>query len=49
MRDNLAAETVRGSDMDALLLRSLQSYVIDTFGAARWQTVCRRAELSIPS
>ncbi|MDP3195001.1 heme NO-binding domain-containing protein [Tabrizicola sp.] len=49
MRDNLAAETVLGSDMDALLLRSLQGYVIDTFGAARWQMVCRRAELSILS
>lgn len=46
MRDSLADETVVGSDMDALLLRSLQSYVIDTFGAARWQTVCRSAELT---
>lgn len=49
MRDSLTAETVMGSDMDALLLRSLQSYVIDTFGAGRWQSVCRRAELSILS
>jgi hypothetical protein len=31
--------------MDALLLRSLQSYVIDTFGLVRWQAVCRRADL----
>lgn len=47
MRDSLAPETVMGSEMDALLLRSLQCYVIDTFGAARWQTVCRRAELTV--
>jgi hypothetical protein len=47
MRDSLAGETVMGSDMDALLLRSLQSYVIDTFGAARWQMVCRGADLSV--
>lgn len=47
MRDNLAPRYVMGSDMDALLLRSLQSYVIDTFGAARWQAACRRAELSV--
>jgi hypothetical protein len=33
--------------MDALLLRSLQSYVIDTFGVFRWQEVCRRAELTV--
>jgi hypothetical protein len=32
--------------MDALLLRSLQSYVIDTFGTSSWQQVCRRAELT---
>lgn len=49
MRDSLAAETVMGSDMDALLLRSLQSYVIDTFGAARWQTVCSRADQTVQS
>jgi hypothetical protein len=47
MRANLAPKDVMGSYMDALLLRSLQSYVIDTFGAARWQTVCRRAELPV--
>jgi Haem-NO-binding len=27
--------------MDALLLRSLQSYVLDTFGAATWQDICQ--------
>ncbi|MFM7335772.1 MAG: heme NO-binding domain-containing protein [Tabrizicola sp.] len=26
--------------MDALLLRSLQNYVLDTFGSARWQEIC---------
>lgn len=26
--------------MDALLLRSLQNYVLDTFGSARWQQIC---------
>lgn len=29
--------------MDALMLRSLQGYVVDTFGSAVWQAVCRRA------
>jgi Haem-NO-binding len=29
--------------MDALLLRSLQSYVLDTFGTASWQNICREA------
>jgi hypothetical protein len=29
--------------MDALLLRSLQSYVLDTFGAAIWQDICQVA------
>jgi Haem-NO-binding len=29
--------------MDALLLRSLQSYVLDTFGAATWQDICQAA------
>jgi Haem-NO-binding len=32
--------------MDALLLRSLQGYVRDTFGAPVWQAACRRAELT---
>ena len=32
--------------MDALLLRSLQGYVRDTFGAAVWQAACRRAQLA---
>lgn len=31
--------------MDALMLRSLQGYVTDTFGQAVWQAVCRRAGL----
>ncbi len=47
MRDSVVRETVLGSEMDALLLRSLQSYVIDTFGPDRWQAVCRRAELAV--
>jgi hypothetical protein len=47
MQDSLTAEIVMGSDMDALLLRSLQSYVIDTFGVADWQAVCRHAELAV--
>ena len=47
MHGSFARESVWGSDMDALLLRSLQSYVIDTFGPARWQTACRRAELAV--
>jgi hypothetical protein len=32
--------------MDALLLRSLQGYVRDTFGASVWQAACRRAEVT---
>ena len=32
--------------MDALLLRSLQGYVRDTFGAPLWQAACRRAALT---
>jgi hypothetical protein len=35
-----------GSEMDALLLRSLQGYVRDTFGAPIWQAVCRRAAVT---
>jgi hypothetical protein len=35
-----------GFEMDALLLRSLQGYVRDTFGAPIWQAVCRRAALT---
>lgn len=30
--------------MDALLLRSLQNYVLDTFGSAKWQEVCCLAD-----
>ena len=33
--------------MDALLLRSLQSYVIDTFGAPSWQKACSTAGLPV--
>lgn len=47
MRARLAPEMMAGSDMDALLLRSLQSYVIDTFDTSTWQDVCRRADLSV--
>lgn len=47
MRASLDRKAVMGSVMDALLLRSLQSYVIDTFGAVRWQTICRRAGLTV--
>lgn len=36
---------MKGSAMDALMLRSLQGYVTDTFGPDVWQAVCRRAEL----
>lgn len=32
--------------MDALMLRSLQGYVRDTFGAPLWQAVCRRGTLT---
>ncbi|MES2813477.1 MAG: heme NO-binding domain-containing protein [Pseudomonadota bacterium] len=49
MRDNLAAETDLGSDMDALFLRSLQSYVSEIFGAGRWHAVCRHAGLTVDS
>lgn len=34
-----------GSEMDALLLRSLQGYVRDTFGKPAWQSICRAADL----
>jgi hypothetical protein len=39
-------ESEPGTDMDALLLRSLQGYVRDTFGASVWQAACRRAALA---
>jgi hypothetical protein len=42
----MAVEIMTGSEMDALLLRSLQGYVRDTFGVPRWQAVCRRASLT---
>ncbi len=47
MRAKLDPETVTGSDMDALMLRSLQSYVLDTFGTSSWQEVCCRADLTV--
>lgn len=40
-------EPSTGSGMDALLLRSLQSYVLDTFGTPSWQDICRKAGQSI--
>jgi hypothetical protein len=42
----MTPEVVTGTAMDALLLRSLQGYVRDTFGAAVWQAACRRAQLA---
>ena len=39
--------TAMGMDMDALLLRSLQGYVRDTFGVAVWQAVCRQSDLTV--
>lgn len=47
MQARLPPETVTGSDMDALLLRSVQSYVLDMFGMSEWQQVCRRAGLAV--
>lgn len=47
MRARLGPELATGSDMDALLLRSLQGYVIDTFGLESWREVCRAAELRV--
>ena len=47
MRARLGSEIATGSEMDALLLRSLQSYVIDTFGAPSWQKVCSAAGLAV--
>lgn len=43
----MAQETVSGVKMDALLLRSLQGYVRDTFGQQVWLAVCRRASLKV--
>lgn len=43
----MAAETTMGIDMDALLLRSLQGYVRDTFGPQVWQAICRRSALPV--
>lgn len=47
MRARLVSEIETGSDMDALLLRSLQSYVIDTFGPVAWQEVCGRSGMEV--
>ncbi len=47
MRARVRSEIATGSDMDALLLRSLQSYVLDTFGTASWQKVCAAAGLTV--
>lgn len=47
MRARLGSEIATGSDMDALLLRSLQSYVLDTFGPESWQRVCAAAGLTV--
>lgn len=43
MRANLTGELSTGSGMDALLLRSLQIYVLDTFGFASWLEICLQA------
>jgi hypothetical protein len=43
----MTAETTMGKDMDALLLRSLQGYVRDTFGPPVWQAICRRSALKV--
>lgn len=44
MHARLAEEPLTGSGMDALLLRSLQNYVLETFGPAKWQEVCLIAD-----
>lgn len=49
MHARLGPEMATGSDMDALLLRSLQSYVLDTFGTSVWQAVRSAAGLEIPT
>lgn len=47
MHLSMGVETSLGAAMDALLLRSLQGYVRDTFGPAVWQAICRRASLTV--
>lgn len=47
MGTRMRPEITTGSDMDALFLRSLQSYVLDMFGLAEWQRVCRSAGLAV--
>lgn len=46
MCDSLACRTLTGTDMDALFLRALQGYVVDTFTWADWQAICHRAGLT---
>ncbi|MCX7289256.1 MAG: heme NO-binding domain-containing protein [Rhodobacterales bacterium] len=47
MRSRFVEENNPGSEMDALLLRSLQGYVRDTFGLSVWQAICRPGNLSV--
>lgn len=47
MDPRLEAEFGSGFAMDALLLRSLQDYLRDTFGQSVWQAICRRAEVAV--
>ena len=42
----MRTEDTLGFGMDALLLRSLQGYVRDTFGPSVWQAICRRSSLT---
>lgn len=44
MRARVGEEPSTGSGMDALLLRSLQNYVLGTFGVTKWQEVCTTAD-----
>lgn len=43
----MPAKTSKGTVMDALLLRSLQGYVRDTFGPSVWQAICCRSALTV--
>lgn len=47
MPASVVPKSITGPDMDALLLRSLQGYLRDTFGVAVWQAVCRRGALTV--
>jgi hypothetical protein len=42
----MTRELKAGTGMDGLLLRSLQGYVLDTFGMQVWQAACRRSALA---